>query len=257
MQLCSITATSAGETELRVYEIDHSAASLDLKPKADGLAVNPRSVRAPEIVRKFSDGIALRNFQLLTAGSPTPASAATAAVPPRASTMSSTELSMPNTSSPIVNLSRLHVPLMDIGKKFHRNKGMDSPRDIGRRLTLWLDAEIQLARKGSNSIKSAADLCRLIGISETAWSQYKKGKSGSQDRPITIEVADQLCHHFSLSLDWIYRNDPRVIDLQLLLKIQEIEKNEKSGVGVERRRTRSMREPAKAVAERRRKTSGT
>jgi hypothetical protein len=224
VRICSITPGIAGEVELRVYEVGHSAASRDLKPKAVGLAAKPRSVKASEIVRKFSDGIALRNLQLLTAGCPTPASAATAAVPPRASTMSSTELSISHDSSRFVKLSRLHVPVMDQDKKFKCNKGMDSPEVIGRRLTLWLEAEIQLKRRG---IKSAADLCKLLGIGESAWSNFKKGKIKEKgkwvDRPITLAVADELCEQFGLTLDWIYRNDPKFTDIQLILKMREIE----------------------------------
>lgn len=226
MKLCSITTGCAGDIELRVYEIDHSAASL--KPKAEGLADRLRSSRAFEMVKKFSDGIEPRNFQLLTAESPTPASAATAVVPPKASTMSSTDLSMPDVTSRFVKMSSLHAPRMDREEKRNFNKGMDSPQDIGRRLDLWLKAEIELRRNGDQSLKSAADLCRLLDISESAWSQYKAGKAKQNgvvvDRPITLEVADQLCHEFGLTLDWIYRNDVERIDLGLRRRMAEIER---------------------------------
>lgn len=142
--------------------------------------------------------------------------------------MSSTELSIADDTSRFVKMSRLHAPHMDRAEKRNFNKGMDSPQDIGRRLDLWLKAEIEMRRNGDQSLKSAADLCRLLDISESAWSQYKAGKAKEKgktvDRPITLEVADQLCHEFGLTLDWIYRNDVERIDLGLRRRMAEIER---------------------------------
>lgn len=203
---------------MRVYEVGHAADSLDLKPKTAGLALKRFLLSSSEIVRKFSDGIAPLDFQLLTAESPTPASPATAAVPPRASTMSSTELSMRKDSSPIVKLSRLHAGGMDHLEKLHLNNGMDSKKIVGDRLRVWLLSE---------GI-SAADLCKRIDCKENQWSQYSSGK-----RMVSHKVADQLCRTFALTLDWIYRGDPRAeISEQTQIKMKKIRDNEKAGAVV-------------------------
>lgn len=206
MRLATIT-----DGRVCVYEIDQAALSLDLKPKRRGFALKCFSRSASDTVMNFSDGITLRYFQLLTADRPMPTSAATAAVPPRASMMSSTELSMGEDSSRFVNLSRLHCGAVDWRKKTSPNNGMDSFADIGDRLRIWLLAKNM----------SAAKLCRLIDCEENEWSMFKKG-----DRRITLEIADQLCKEFGLTLDWIYRNDPRGMDEDLRIRMKEIRDGE-------------------------------
>lgn len=275
MRLATITPGHAGNVELRVYEVDHEdhlrsrqgvrassqqgcgevapqSATTDRNPKTAGLALKRRLLNSSDSTWKFPGGITPRNFQLLMAEAPTPVRSATAAVPPRASTMSSTELSITHHSSRSVKMSRLHIPHMDLPEKPSLNKGMDSPQKIGQRLGFWLKAEIALKRKGEDSIKSAADLCRFLNIGESAWSQYKKGKiikkDGTvEDRPITLEVADQLCHHFDLTLDWIYRNDVRNIPMNLQRKLGEIERHE-AAVNERRSRIVSVRDDASTVA---------
>lgn len=228
MKLCSITPV-AGDLELRLYETDHSAAALN--PKIAGLADNLLSSRAFEIVRKFSEGIDPRNFQLLTADSRTPTSAATAVVPPRAVTMSSTELSIPDDSSRSVNLSSLHARTIDSGGSLSFNKGMDTKENIGERLAFFLKAINE----------TAAKVCKLLEIDDNVWSQYKNGVN-----LIPLEQADRLCHFFSLTLDFIYRNEPRGIDRDVLIRMLEIQKNEEAGIGVDRGSPMRLRNLEKA-----------
>lgn len=181
-----------------------------LKPKATGSTRNPFLSSSAEIIRKFSGGIVPRARQLLTAGKVKPRSSAAAVVPPNASTMSSTDLSMPQDTSRSVKMSRVHAARMDEGRNVILNKEMDSQETIAGRLDLWLRTEKRRRRL------TASKVCTLIGCAENAFSQYRGG-----DRPLPIEVADGLCMHFGLTLDWLYRGDPRSIDLDLQLAMQE------------------------------------
>lgn len=191
-----------------VYEIDHAADSLDLNPKIAGSARKRFLASASEIVRKFSDGIDPRYFQLLMAGELTPTICATAAVPPNASTMSSTELSMRHDSSPLVNLSRVHTLGMDSRAVARPNNAMDSKKLIGERLEIWLLA------KGI----TAAQLCDSIECKANEWSQFQSGK-----RKISMRVAHELVHNYGLTLDWIYRGVAAgEIPTELLGKMKQI-----------------------------------
>jgi transcriptional regulator with XRE-family HTH domain len=95
---------------------------------------------------------------------------------------------------------------------------MDSIPRIARRLDIWLRAENRADRKFT-----AAKVCLLIKVEENAFSQYRNAK-----RPLPIEVADVLCEKFGLSLDWLYRGDPRNIEIDLQLRMQEIEEYDKT-----------------------------
>lgn len=183
----------------------HSRASASLKPKISGAASLPSRARAAEKARKFSGGMAPRAFQLLTADIPTPDRAAVAAVPPRASIMASTELSMPTDSSRSVNVSRLHKSAVDCLPDVGVNGGMaETAETIGKRLILTREAlEIK-----------AAELCRRIDCKPNRWSQYERGV-----RPLTLDIANRLCDEFGLSLDWIYRNDRQKLPEWLAAKI--------------------------------------
>ena len=64
---------------------------------------------------------------------------------------------------------------------------------------------------------NAADLCKRIGIKENRWSQYESGQ-----RRITLEVATKMCDEFGLSLDWIYRGDPRQLPHGLRIKMRDV-----------------------------------
>lgn len=46
-------------------------------------------------------------------------------------------------------------------------------------------------------------MARAAKVSPQAWSNYVRG-----ERPLDIEKAINLCDHYKLTLDWIYRGDP-------------------------------------------------
>lgn len=152
-----------------------------------------------------------RARQLLTAGRVKPTSSAVAAVPPKASTISSTDLSMLQDTSRSVKMSRVHMLSVDSKKNVNSNKEMDSQDAIASRLDLWLRTVKHFKEL------TASAICELIDCNENTLSQYRNGK-----RPLDIEVADALCHHYGLTLDWLYRNDPRLIDHELLLQMKAI-----------------------------------
>lgn len=220
---------------MRVY--DHGVASRGRKPKMVGSARFPK---VSEIAKKCLGGIDPLALQLLTAGSPTPKSAAAAAVPPRASTMSSTELSMTDTNSRIVKMSSVHNGGIDFGKKSFLNNRMETKEQIGDRLRVWLLAKFMRAAK----------LAKLVDIEANEWSAISSG-----DRMITVEQADMLCHQFQLTLDWIFRNDVRNIDEDILEKIKKVRDMERAGIPVPKPPIERVRKPSKVAKPPRRKTA--
>lgn len=183
------------------------ASSLALNPKTKGDASFPEAARASRISRKFSGGISPRDRQLLTAGGPTPATEAAAAVPPKASITASTELSMDPFSSRNVKMSSLHTTELERFQFVAFNGGMaESLKSLSARLKLTREA-LDL---------TPAELCRQIDCKPNRWSQYESG-----DRRITLEVANQLCDEFGLSLDWIYRANPAQLPHALRVKMRQ------------------------------------
>lgn len=62
------------------------------------------------------------------------------------------------------------------------------------------------------------DLCRAVGIKPNAYSQYESGA-----RRINIEDALRFKIVLGVSLDWIYAGDVGKLDLELALKIRELQ----------------------------------
>lgn len=193
-------------------EVRHSAASVDLNPKALGSKRRQRRDSSADTVRKLPGGMTPRSFQLLTADWPTPTRAATAAVPPRASTMSSTDLSISLDNSPSVKMSSLHRRGMAGSPQVISNRGMDSRIVIGKRLQAWQDAESVRLGKKLTGVDLAAE---IPSLEENEWSMYRRGK-----RLISLETADELCDKYKLTLDWIYRGNDYGLpgELQELLR---------------------------------------
>lgn len=238
MRLCSISTGVAGQFILRVYEAGHDTTSRGLNPNTAGSACRRLSVSASEILMKFSGGILPRNFQLLMAGRPRPNKSAAAAVPPSASTTSSTDLSMPQHSLHGVNLSRFPVQAIDFVKKSSKNRGMDTKEVIGERLRLWVLAENFTPKQ----------VYEQIGCTKGAWSGYTNGK-----RRLTLDIATALREEFGISLEWIlYGNLNAIVDPHLIVRMKEISDNEKRGIFIGRTRPVAMRkanagrEPKKA-----------
>ena len=73
-------------------------------------------------------------------------------------------------------------------------------RQVGRRL--------RVVRLGLG--KSAADMCRELGTTDRAWSQWENGK-----RLLDILVAIRLKERYGVTLDWLYDGDPARLPLGL------------------------------------------
>jgi len=228
VRILTITPTTGGAV-LRAYVVHPTS----LKLNTAGSAVLRRRRKAFEIVRKFSEGIEPRAFQLLTAPLVTPTSSAVAVVPPNAATILSTERSMFDTSLRSVNMSSVDAGAIDYHPQFGSNGGMDSKEQIGERLAFLLKA------KG----RSAADICRLIDIDVARWSLYKNGQ-----RLLDLEVAARLCDYLGVTLDFLYRGNPQNIDDKLLIAMREIQQAEERGIGVDQTSPMRLRRKARMVA---------
>lgn len=184
-----------------------SEAGAALNPKSVGSASLSPSASALQKIWNNPAGNLPRDFQLLTADSPTPASPAVAVGPPSASMTDSTDLSMitPREYSQTVNLSSLHASAVEMGCDVVMIPAMaQSTKTIARRLKSTREA-IDV---------TAADLCRAIDCKPNRWSQYEGG-----DRPVTLPVAIRLCEVYGLTLDWIYRGDPEGLPARLHSKL--------------------------------------
>jgi len=189
------------------HHVRASVAAGSLKPKTAGETSLPLAAKASRTVMKLPRDIRPRLLQLLTAGTPTPASEATAVVPPKASITSSTELSMTLECSQYVNKSTGHASAIEISPSVSKTPRMaETLKSLANRLKLTREA-IGI---------SAADLCKRINVKPNRWSQYEGG-----ERRITVEVANKLCDEFDLSLDWIYRANPAQLPHALRLKMRQ------------------------------------
>src|SRR5262245_53577905 len=156
------------------------------RPKRTGSTCKSRLAKASDRITQFPGGMRRRSFQLDTADMPTPASAATAAVPPRASTTASTELSIPTDISRGVNMSSVHGIELSFGCGHPDNLAMSTAaKTLARRLKITREA-LGL---------SAADICRRIDCKANRWSQYESG-----DRQITLPISIRLCEEYGLTL---------------------------------------------------------
>lgn len=193
-----------------VFPRDHvraSAVAASLNPNTAGEASLPKAAKASRTVIKLPRDIRPRLLQFETAGTPTPASDATAVAPPNASITSSTELSMLIDCSRNVNKSTVHGTAIEFHLPVMFNRGMVEPsKALAKRLKMTREA-IGI---------SAADLCKRIKVKPNRWSQYESG-----ERRITVAVANKLCDEFDLSLDWIYRANPAQLPHALRLKMPQ------------------------------------
>jgi DNA-binding XRE family transcriptional regulator len=186
----------------------HARASTALKPNTEGSASSlPADFSAAWMTKKLSCDIRPRALQLLTAEVPTPAIAAVFPGPPSASITSSTVLIMLLHSSRNVKMSSLHATAVESRRIVVFNNGMaESLKSLAERLKMTREA-LGL---------SAAELCRRIDCKENRWSQYEGGT-----RKITLEVANDLCDEFGLTLDWIYRDNPAQLPHALRIKMRK------------------------------------
>lgn len=184
------------------------ASSRSLKPKTEGDASRPFSARASRNRSDLSLAILPRAFQFEIAVLPTPASARAAFGPPTASMTASTESSIAGQCSQYVNMSTVHILVIEKARSVMFSQGMaESSKSLANRLKITREA-LDI---------SPADLCKAIRIKPNRWSQYENG-----ERRITVEVANKLCDEFGLSLDWIYRANPAQLPHALRLKIRQV-----------------------------------
>lgn len=77
-------------------------------------------------------------------------------------------------------------------------------RDIGGRITKAREA-LGVTQK---------EVCRLIGVGETTWNNWEKGKR----RPDPIALA-RFCNAYGVTLDYIFRDNPQGLPGRILEKI--------------------------------------
>ncbi len=184
----------------------HARAFCFLKAKTPGEASKPLDFKACVTKRNLAGAIP-RVRQFTTADAPTPVRSAVLDGPPSASITSSTELSMPDTTSRAVKLSSLHRLAVETAALVMSNVVMpESLKSLAKRL------EVTRLALGLRPV----DVCKRIDIKENRWSQYESG-----ERQITLPVAISLCDEFGLTLDWIYRANPSGLAHELRLKIRQ------------------------------------
>jgi transcriptional regulator with XRE-family HTH domain len=168
-----------------------------------------RSAAARSSAAQYLDGIDPRDFQLLTAGTPTPQSRATSVVSPNSVMISTMPMALTDTSRG-VKLSSLHTPEQDIDAHPCFTICVEKPfADIGFRLLLVRTA----------LGKSQKQIGEAVGSSESGWSQFESG-----ERRITLDPALQLFRKFGFSLDWVYENQAHHLGLDDRVRIEEARK---------------------------------
>jgi DNA-binding XRE family transcriptional regulator len=192
----------------------HQARALILRPRISASICNvmPFKRRRPAsstIPVQCEDGMLPRDRQLLTTGGSIANSLATMAVPPRASmseSASNDALAIPAGIFTFCEFVKLHdMAIAQIPAFAHASGMKRRHNDIGRRLS---------ALRAALDNISQAELCRQIKCSTNRWNQYESG-----ERRITVEIAMRLAARFGVSLDWIYRDDPRLLPQELYKKI--------------------------------------
>lgn len=162
-------------------------------PNKVGLTVLPVPSKADVKIMYFSAGMPARERQLLTAETPTPHSAATAAVPPRASMTSSTVESISPFSSRNVDSSRGHTKAIATTCEQWLNLPMISEREfrsgVARRLR-----QVRTA-----FFKNQTDLGTKMRVGKTAVSNYESGQ-----RSVDPYAALQLKLSHEIPLEWLY-----------------------------------------------------
>ena len=180
-------------------------------PKTEGSARKRSRSKTREKISSKSEGMRLRDFQLVTACTVTSASSAAAFGPPTALMTCSTELSMAGEYTRSVYSSRLHGPEIEDDGVPRDNWRMDDPVVIKRRLR---DAA---AAVGLNN----AQFAESLGITPQRWWNIY-GDKGPNDLAVELAVEMRRVHGFSL--DWIYCGELSHLPTHLRDKILEIER---------------------------------
>jgi transcriptional regulator with XRE-family HTH domain len=91
----------------------------------------------------------------------------------------------------------------------------DTFPDIGRRLRLLRTAVMPTG--------NPAEFARSVGLTRTAWMRCEIGAAR-----LGLTTALLLRQKFGVSLDWIYVGDESMMPQQLMMKIAELEQNERA-----------------------------
>ncbi len=83
-------------------------------------------------------------------------------------------------------------------------------KDVARRLR---DTRAAFRIEYQRDFGTAAD------IEQSLYNQFETGR-----RLLTLQAAMKLCHHYGITLDWIYRGDPSGLPYKLYADIQAIRK---------------------------------
>lgn len=87
----------------------------------------------------------------------------------------------------------------------------DHAHDVGRRLRLT-----RLAFR----VEDQKDFGEPAGVSQSLYNRFETGA-----RLLTLQAALKLCHHYDVTLDWLYRGDPSGLPYSLATRIQEIRRS--------------------------------
>lgn len=169
--------------------------------------VTPSTCRAAArltISDQNSGGIFPRARQLLTTGGLSASSLATKDVPPKDSIIESAVISGAKIFT-FCEYVKLHA------KAIARPPFVAHPLPMGKR---YVDIGNRLAALREALGISQAELCRQIKCATTRWNQYETG-----ERKITLAVANKLADGYGVTLDWIYRNDVRLLPPALQKKL--------------------------------------
>jgi len=100
-------------------------------------------------------------------------------------------------------------PLTFVGIASNRNGyEMIDPDDTGD-IAVDTGRRLKLTREALR-IEDQRDFGEPAGISQSLYNRFETGS-----RRITLEAALKLCHHYDLTLDWIYRGDPSGLPYRL------------------------------------------
>jgi len=77
---------------------------------------------------------------------------------------------------------------------------IDPPEIIGERLQ-----RLRLSER-----LNQVQIAELLGIAQSAWSQYEKGS-----RRLTLDVAGDVVDRFGVTLDWLYMGDASGLPMRL------------------------------------------
>ncbi len=71
-----------------------------------------------------------------------------------------------------------------------------------------------------DGVDNQAAFCRLMQMETSAWNNAETG-----DNQLAIPNALKLCRKFGVTLDWIYREDMRMLPPNLVKRIGELQSN--------------------------------